>query len=264
MGRQTAISSSLALDKTPLMITIPASGPIRTRKLRVAAYARVSSNSDDQLHSFAAQYAYYTELIISNPEWEFVDVYADQGITGTSAEKRDDFQRLLKDCRRGRIDKILTKSTMRFARNTSESLMAVRELRNLGIGVCFEEQGIDTAQMSGELLTAIFSAMAQKESDTISENIRWSIRNRMENGTFVTTSIPFGYIRDEAGEIKVDSQRAGYVREIFEAFLSGRNTKEIAEEMGISETTVKFHKSVAYRELNKSLGHLFLMITMLS
>lgn len=92
---------------------IPASGPVRTRKLRVAAYARVSSNSEDQIHSFAAQNAYYTELITGNPEWEFVDVYADEGITGTSAEKRDDFQRLLKDCRRGRIDKVLTKSTAR-------------------------------------------------------------------------------------------------------------------------------------------------------
>ena len=132
------------------------------------------------------------------------------------------------------------------------------------VGVCFEEQGIDTAQMSGELLTAIFSMIAQKESEAISENIRWSIRNRMENGTFTATSLPFGYTRDETGEIKVDLQRAGYEKDIFEAFLSGRNTKEIAEEMGISETTVKFHKSVAYRELNKSLGHLFLMITMLS
>lgn len=231
MNGQTAINGSLALNGTPRVITIPASGLVRTRKLRVAAYARVSSDSEDQLHSFAAQNAYFTELITSNPEWELVDVYADEGITGTSAEKRNDFQRLLKDCRRGRIDKILTKSTTRFARNTSESLMAVRELRDLGIGVCFEEQGIDTAQMSGELLTAIFSMLAQKESETISENIRWSIRNRMENGTFVTTSIPFGYIRDESGEIKVDPQRAGYVKEIFEAFLSGRNTREIAEEM---------------------------------
>lgn len=162
MNGQTAISGSLALNSTPHVIMIPASGPVRTRKLRVAAYARVSSNSEDQLHSFAAQNAYYTELITGNPEWEFVDVYADEGITGTSVEKRDDFQRLLKDCRRGRIDKVLTKSTARFARNTSESLIAVRELRDLGIGVCFEEQGIDTAQMSGELLTAIFSMIAQK------------------------------------------------------------------------------------------------------
>ena len=231
MSRQIETNGSLALDKTPHVITIPASGPVRGRKLRVAAYARVSSDSEDQLHSFAAQNAYFTELITSNPEWEFVDVYADEGITGTSAEKRDDFQRLLKDCRRGRIDKILTKSTTRFARNTSESLMAVRELRDLGIGVCFEEQGIDTAQMSGELLTAIFSMMAQKESEAISENIRWSIRHRMENGTFVATSLPFGYMRDGTGEIKVDLQRACYVKEIFEAFLSGRNTKEIAEEM---------------------------------
>ena len=231
MNGQTAISGSLALNSPPHVIMIPASGPVRTRKLRVAAYARVSSNSEDQLHSFAAQNAYYTELITGNPEWEFVDVYADEGITGTSAEKRDDFQRLLKDCRRGRIDKVLTKSTARFARNTSESLIAVRELRDLGIGVCFEEQGIDTAQMSGELLTAIFSMIAQKESEAISENIRWSIRNRMENGTFTATSLPFGYTRDETGEIKVDLQRAGYVKEIFEAFLSGRNTKEIAEEM---------------------------------
>ena len=172
MNGQTAISGSLALNSTPHVIMIPASGPVRTRKLRVAAYARVSSNSEDQLHSFAAQNAYYTELITGNPEWEFVDVYADEGITGTSVEKRDDFQRLLKDCRRGRIDKVLTKSTARFARNTSESLIAVRELRDLGIGVCFEEQGIDTAQMSGELLTAIFSMIAQKESEAISENTK--------------------------------------------------------------------------------------------
>ena len=193
MNEQTAISGSLALNSAPHVIMIPASGPVRTRKLRVAAYARVSSNSEDQIHSFAAQNAYYTELITGNPEWEFVDVYADEGITGTSAEKRDDFQRLLKDCRRGRIDKVLTKSTARFARNTSESLMAVRELRDLGIGVCFEEQGIDTAQMSGELLTAIFSMIAQKESEAISENIRWTYQKKMKKGSFITCKAPFGY-----------------------------------------------------------------------
>lgn len=105
MNGQTAISGSLALDKVPSVITIPASGPVRTRKLRVAAYARVSSNSEDQLHSFAAQNAYYTELITGNPEGSLW-TYMRRGITGTSAEKRDDFQRLLKDCRRGRIDKV--------------------------------------------------------------------------------------------------------------------------------------------------------------
>ena len=230
MNGQTAISGSLALNSTPHVITIPASGPVRTRKLRVAAYARVSSNSEDQLHSFAAQNAYYTELITGNPEWEFVDVYADEGITGTSAEKRDDFQRLLKDCRRGRIDKVLTKSTARFARNTSESLMAVRELRDLGIGVCFEEQGIDTAQMSGELLTAIFSMMAQKESESISENIRWTYQKKMKKGCFITCKAPFGY-RLVGGGLEIVEAEAEIIRLIFQRYLNGRSMEDIAKEI---------------------------------
>ena len=203
---------------------------VRTRKLRVAAYARVSSNSEDQLHSFATQNAYYTELITGNPEWEFVDVYADEGITGTSAEKRDDFQRLLKDCRRGRIDKVLTKSTARFARNTSESLMAVRELRDLGVGVCFEEQGIDTAQMSGELLTAIFSMMAQKESETISENIRWTYQKKMKKGRFITCKAPFGY-RLVGGGLEIIEAEAEIIRLIFQRYLNGRSMEDIAKEI---------------------------------
>lgn len=230
MNEQTAISGSLALNSAPHVIMIPASGPVRTRKLRVAAYARVSSNSEDQIHSFAAQNAYYTELITGNPEWEFVDVYADEGITGTSAEKRDDFQRLLKDCRRGRIDKVLTKSTARFARNTSESLMAVRELRDLGIGVCFEEQGIDTAQMSGELLTAIFSMMAQKESESISENIRWTYQKKMKKGCFITCKAPFGY-RLVGGGLEIVEAEAEIIRLIFQRYLNGRSMEDIAKEI---------------------------------
>lgn len=230
MNGQTAISGSLALDKVPSVITIPASGPVRTRKLRVAAYARVSSNSEDQLHSFAAQNAYYTELITGNPEWEFVDVYADEGITGTSAEKRDDFQRLLKDCRRGRIDKVLTKSTARFARNTSESLIAVRELRDLEVGVCFEEQGIDTAQMSGELLTAIFSMIAQKESEAISENIRWTYQKKMKKGRFITCKAPFGY-RLVKGELEIIEAEAQIIRLIFQRYLNGNSMEDIAKEI---------------------------------
>lgn len=132
---QKKTSGSLALNSTPRVITIAPSTPVRDRKLRVAAYARVSSSSEDQLNSFAAQNAHYTELITANPEWEFVDVYADKGITGTSAEKRDDFQRLLADCRRDRVDKILVKSSSRFARNAKECLKAIRELKALGVGV---------------------------------------------------------------------------------------------------------------------------------
>lgn len=132
---QKKTSGSLALNSTPRVITIAPSTPVRDRKLRVAAYAWVSSSSEDQLNSFAAQNAHYTELITANPEWEFVDVYADKGITGTSAEKRDDFQRLLADCRRDRVDKILVKSSSRFARNAKECLKAIRELKALGVGV---------------------------------------------------------------------------------------------------------------------------------
>ena len=145
MDGQKKTSGSLALNSTPRVITIAPSTPVRDRKLRVAAYARVSSSSEDQLNSFAAQNAHHTEIITANPEWEFVDVYADKGITGTSTEKRDDFQRLLADCRRGRVDKILVKSCSRFARNAKECLESVRELKALRVGVCFEEQGIDTS-----------------------------------------------------------------------------------------------------------------------
>ena len=119
----------------------------------MAAYCRVSSDSTDQLNSFVAQLNYYTALIASKENWTLVDLYADEGISGTSAEKRSDFQRLLSDCRRGRVDKVLVKSVSRFARNTRDCLETVRELKSIGVGVCFEEQHIDTSNMSGELLT---------------------------------------------------------------------------------------------------------------
>ena len=145
VDEQKKTSGSLALNGAPQVITIPPSDPVRDRKLRVAAYARVSSGSEDQLNSFAAQNAHYTELITDNPEWEFVDVYADKGITGTSTEKRDDFQRLLADCRRGRVDKILVKSSSRFARNAKECLETVRELKALGVG-CASRSRASTPQ----------------------------------------------------------------------------------------------------------------------
>lgn len=231
MDERKKTSGSLALDGAPRVIVIPPSEPADSRKLQVAAYARVSSNSEDQLNSFAAQNVHYTELITANPEWELVDVYADKGITGTSAEKRTDFQRLLSDCRRGRVDKILVKSSSRFARNAKECLEAIRELKALGVGVCFEEQGIDTSELAGELLTAIFAMIDQKESENISDNIRWSIQKRMARGTFISASLPFGYARDSDGQIMIEARAAKYVQEIFFSFLNGKNTREIAEHL---------------------------------
>ena len=157
-----------------------------------------------------------------------VDIYADRGITGTSVEKREDFQRLMTDCRRGLIDKILCKSISRFARNTTECLAAIRELKVLGIGIEFEEQHINTAKLSGEMLTAIFASMAQTESKSISDNMRWSYQRRMERGEFNTCKHPFGY-RLVRGKLEIFEPEAEIVREIFRQFLCGQSCDEIAE-----------------------------------
>ena len=230
MNEERKTRGSLALGGPARVITIPASEAPQNRRLRVAAYARVSSGSEDQKHSFAAQTAYYTEHITGNPEWDFVDVYADEGIAGTSAEKREDFQRLLADCRRGRIDKVLVKSSSRFARNTKECLEAVRELKALGVGVCFEEQGIDTSEIAGELLTALFARMDQKESKSDSERRRWSYQHRMRSGQFITCKALFGY-RFVQGRLEIDEGEAQIVRCVFDRYLDGQSLDAIAKDL---------------------------------
>lgn len=229
MAEQRKTDGSLALNTAPRIITIPAAEQSKPQRLRVAAYCRVSSDSADQLNSFAAQNAYYTALINGNPDWELVDIYADRGITGTSADKRDDFQRLLADCKRGRIDKILVKSISRFARNTKDCLKATRKLKEIGVGVCFEEQNIDSSRVSGEMMTAIFAALAQKESESIYKNIRWTIQNQMEKGTFNPITLPFGYRRGRDRRPVIDEPSAKYVRYIFQSYLDGYNTGDIAQ-----------------------------------
>ena len=230
MNDSEKITGSLALKPKPRIITIPATGQDLTRPLRVAAYARVSSDSNDQLHSYAAQTAYFAKLINSNPNWIFADIYADQGITGTSVEKRDDFLRMMEDSRSGRIDRILVKSTSRFARNTKESLEAVRELKSLGVSVYFEEQNIDTAQATGEALTAVFSALAQKESEAISERMRHSYQMRMQRGVFSTRCAPYGY-RLVDNQLEVIEDEAVVIRQIFDRYLSGVSMEDIAKEL---------------------------------
>ena len=225
MSGKEKTNGSLAM--APRVITIPAASQENTRKLRVAAYARVSSNSEDQKHSFAAQNAYYSKLITDNPDWELTDIYADQGITGTSIDKRDDFLRMMEDCRKGRIDRILVKSSSRFARNAKESLEAVRELAALDVSVCFEEQNIDTAQVSGEVLIAIFAALAQRESEAISKRRRWSYQVQMKKGQFNTCQAPIGY-RLDGRELEVIPEEAKVVQRIFREYLSGRNSRELA------------------------------------
>lgn len=167
------------------------------QKIRVCAYARVSSDSDDQLNSFSAQVEYFTQLIQSHSDWEFVDIYADEGITGTRADKRDEFQRLMRDCRAGRVDRILVKSVSRFARNSTDCIKAVRELQALGVSVIFEKEQINTGNLSNEMFLSMMSAFAQEESISISRNMRKGAIMRMKNGTFRLSQIPYGYRYDE-------------------------------------------------------------------
>ncbi len=230
MNEARKTSGSLALGGPARVITIPATQGPQNRRLRVAAYARVSSSSEDQKHSFAAQTAHYTELITSHPDWDLVDVYADEGITGTSAERREGFQRLLADCRRGRIDKILVKSSSRFARNAKECLEAVRELKALGVGVCFEEQNIDTSKLAGELLTALFAMMDQRESDADSQRMRLSYQQRIQSGHFITCKAPFGY-KLVQGRLEIIEEEAKIVRLIFNRYLAGHSLDTITKEL---------------------------------
>ena len=155
---------------------------------------------------------------------ELADIYADEGLTGTKTDKRDDFNRLIADCRKGKIDRVLTKSVSRFARNTVDSLMYARMLKEYGVSILFEKENIDTAYMSSELLLALSGAQAQEESISISKNMRWSVERRMKSGTYLSSSTPYGYKLEE-GEFKVVETEAEIVRLIFKK-LSVRYGKE--------------------------------------
>ena len=202
----------------------------KSEKLRVCAYARVSSDSDDQLNSFAAQVDYYTERITGNDEWELVDIYADEGITGTRTDKRGDFLRMMNDCRKGKIDLILVKSVSRFSRNIRDCLSALRELKALGVTVEFEKECIKTSEMHDELIMGMFSTVAQEESSSISNNMRWSYLRRMQSGSFITCKAPFGY-RLADNILIPDERESPVVRRIFAGYLSGKSMEEIADRL---------------------------------
>lgn len=220
-------------------------------KLRVAAYARVSSDSADQLNSYLAQVDYYTRHIAENPDWELADVYADEGISGLDTRKRDEFNRMLADCRAGKIDRILVKSMSRFARNTRDSLHFMRELMRLGVTICFEKESIDTGRLSSEQTATIYAAFAQMESTGHSSNMRLSVRMRMEKGIFTPSSMPYGY-RLNGLEPEIIPEEAEVVRYIFSSALLGLGRKNIAQELnelGVERghgRTVWHHTTVHY------------------
>lgn len=199
-------------------------------KLRVAAYARVSSDSADQLNSYLAQVDYYTRFISSREDWELVDVYADEGLTGMETKKRDDFNRMIADCRDGKIDRILVKSVSRFARNQEDYIYYMRELLRLGVTISFEKENLDTGKMNSEQVADIYGAFAQIETTGHSANMRISNRIRMEKGIFVPAKAPYGY-RLIQNNLVIVPEEAEVVRRIYQMFLSGQGIFDIANEL---------------------------------
>ena len=201
----------------------------KVKLLRTATYAKVSNGKDAMLHSLSAQVSYYNSLIQSNPEWLFCGVYADEALTGTK-DDRENFQRLLSECRAGHIDLIITKSISRFARNTVTLLETVRELKNLNVDVYFEEQNIHSISPDGESLLTLLGSYAQEESYSASENQKWRIRKNFEQGRLCSITM-LGYRRDKHGTLIIIPEEAEIVRMIFNDFLSGMGKNAIASKL---------------------------------
>ena len=202
------------------------------KKLRVAAYCRVSTDEERQLGSFENQIDYFHRLILENSRYELVKIYSDEGISGTSVRSRKGFREMIADCEAGMIDLIITKSISRFARNTQDSLNFTRKLKNLGIGVCFEKEGINTLESSGELLLTLFSCFAQEESRSISENTAWGIRSKFQQGIpHLNTEIILGYDKEEDGNLVINEAQAGIIRRIYRMYLEGYALNRIASIM---------------------------------
>ena len=222
----------------PNLRKIEAAVPAIREKKKVAAYARVSMQSERMLHSLSAQVSYYSGLIQKNPDWEYAGVYADDFISGTNTVKRDEFKRMLADCEAGKIDIILTKSISRFARNTVDLLETVRHLKDLGVEVRFEKERIRSMDGDGELMLTILASFAQEESRSISDNVKWGIRKRMQNG------IPNGHFRIygyrwEGDELVIVPEEAEVVKRIFRNFLDGKSRLETERELADEGITTR-------------------------
>ncbi|WP_425603003.1 recombinase family protein [Streptococcus anginosus] len=202
------------------------------QKIRMAAYCRVSTDQDEQLSSYENQVRYYQDYIRQNTLYELVDIYADEGISGTNTKKRTEFNRLIADCRKGKVDRIIVKSISRFSRNTLDCLKYVRELKELGIGVTFEKENIDSLDAKGEVLLTILSSLAQDESRSISENATWGIRKKFERGEIRVDTTKFvGYDKGENGNLVINEEQAKIVRRIFRDFLQGETPESIARSL---------------------------------
>lgn len=202
------------------------------KKLRVAAYCRVSTDDEEQLTSYEAQKSYYTDKINENPDWIMADVFADEGITGTSVKSRKDFQRMIRQCRRGKIDLILTKSLSRFARNTLDTIEYTRELRQLGIPVIFEKENLNSISWESEFLLTLYGAFAQSESESISKNVIWGKQQAMKEGrVIIQYKHLLGYIRGQDGKPEIVPDQAEIIRFIFKRYLAGDTLRAIKAQL---------------------------------
>lgn len=222
-----------AVVNRPTVIVIPANPDALKRKAdpyhqkRVAAYCRVSTDEDDQINSYEAQCRFFTDKINSTKEWKLAGIFADEGITGTSAKKRASFQRMIRQCEKGKIDMILTKSISRFARNTVDSLQYVRKLKAMGVAVVFEKEGIDTSTMTDEMILTVMSMFAQAESESISKNVADGQRYGYREGKVRYCYPIYGYLKGEDKKPVIFEEQAVHVREIYEMFLGGDSVLQI-------------------------------------
>lgn len=217
--------------------------------LRVAAYCRVSTDDEEQKTSYEAQIGYYTEKINQNPEWQMAGIFADEGISGTQAQKRPEFLKMIRLCRQRKIDIILTKSLSRFARNTVDSLGYIRELRALGIAVISEKENINTLTAESEMLITIMSCFAQAESESISKNVSWGVRQSFKNGNVpMQYARLLGYRKGHDGNAEIIPEEAEVVKEIYRCYLDGMSMNLIADRLNEKGLTTKGGSS-PYRKM---------------
>lgn len=199
-------------------------------KLKVAAYCRVSTDSDEQATSYEAQVEHYTNFIQKNDEWEFAGIFADDGISGTNTKKREEFNRMIEECMAGHIDMIITKSISRFARNTLDCLKYIRQLKEKNIPVFFEKENINTMDSKGEVLLTIMASLAQQESESLSKNVKLGLQFRYQNGEVQVNHNRFmGYTKDEKGHLVIEPEEAEIVKRIYLEYLQGASLKQIGE-----------------------------------
>lgn len=236
------------------IVIIPAKTQEEIKKaekcLKVAAYCRVSTDEEEQKNSYQAQIEYYTDKINKNPEWQMAGIFADEGITGTQAKKRPEFLKMIRLCRQGKIDVILTKSLSRFARNTVDSLNYIRELRTLGIAVISEKENINTLTAESEMLITIMSCCAQAESESISKNVAWGIRQSFKNGNVpMQYKKLLGYKKGADGNAEIVSDEAEIVKEIYRCYLDGASLNQIADMLNNRGLTTKGSNSPYRKEV---------------